>query len=95
MTALATCGEEIATAMPLPFIITECMIVVLPSEIEAEFRKGNAVSFSSIALGFLNLADQAGLHTSPFKAEEHHPKSVVLFLSHTRHILSPMQAISS
>jgi len=71
------------TAMPLPLIIVDSMVVVLPPETEAEFGKGNTVSFLSIALGFFNLANQAGLHESPFKAEEHHANSVVLFLNHT------------
>ena len=71
------------TAMPLPLIIVDSMVVVLPPEIEGELGKGNTVSFLSIALGFFNLANQAGLHESPFKAEEHHAVGVVLFLNHT------------
>ena len=84
-----------ATAMPLPLIIAERMVVVLPPEIEGEFGKGNTVSFLSIAFGFFNLADQAGLHSSPFKAKEHHANCVVLFLI-TPDIRSiPTQALSS
>ena len=75
MTALSISGKEIASAMPLPPIVVDCMIIVLPPEIQAELGKGHTVSFFSIALGFFNLTNQARLHKSPFKDKEHHATS--------------------
>lgn len=69
--------------MPLPSIIVDRMVIVLPSEIQAELGKGNTVSFLSIALGFFNLTNQARLHKSPFKDKEHRDNSVVLFITYT------------
>jgi hypothetical protein len=69
--------------MPLPSIVVDCMVIVLPPEIQAELGKGNTVSFFGIALGFFNLTNQARLHKSPFKDNEHLDNSAVLCITYT------------
>ena len=72
--------------MPLPSIVVDRMVVVLTPETQAELGEANTVSFFSVALGLFNLANQARLHKSPFKAKEHRGNSVVLFINHTWYI---------
>jgi len=72
--------------MPLPSMVVDCMVIVLPPEIQAELGEGDTVSFFRVALGLFNLTNQARLHESPFKDKEHHDNSMVLFINHTWYI---------
>ena len=51
--------------MPLPPIVVDRMVVVLTPEAQAELGEANTVSFFSVALGLLDLADETRVHGLP------------------------------
>jgi hypothetical protein len=59
MTAEAAGLEEIASTMPLPFIVGHVVIAVIPGKNHIELFEYDPVSFLSVTLGFLNFADHS------------------------------------
>jgi hypothetical protein len=84
MTANSPGGEKGASAMPFAVFKAGSIGIVLPSKLDAELGEGNSVGLLRITLGFLNLPNQAGLHSLPpqhNQTKKHcaHGSTVLLF----------------
>jgi hypothetical protein len=66
VTAQAAGLEEIASAMPMPFIVGHSVVTVVPGENYMELLEYDPIPFLCVTLGFLNFADHSGVHNALF-----------------------------
>ena len=64
MAARTLCRKEVTRTLPFPISEVDNMLIMVALNTDSEGGEGDTVSFLSVLLGFLDLAYEAGLHSS-------------------------------